>query len=81
MTTDELDKKPSDTWWLSENVAIDKLSVGVGHHKNVANDEDVPPLNSWQRSLDQKGYPSSNIQYYPISFLNKWRSTFKNTNV
>lgn len=71
----------SDFWWLLKNVTIEDLLVGVGHHQEVADNEDVPPLDDWYRSLDQEGYPSNDIQHYPINFLNKWRSAFKNTNV
>ena len=71
----------SDFWWLPKNVPIEYLLIGVGHHKEVADSEDVPPLGSWYCSLDQKGYLSNNIQYYPINLLNKWRSACKNTNV
>jgi len=71
----------SDFWWLPKNVSIKNLLVGVGHHKEIADDEDVPPLDSWYRSLDSKGCPSNNIQYYPINLIEKWGSACKNTNV
>ncbi len=71
----------SDFWWLPRNVPIEDLLIGVGHHKEVADGEDVPPLDSWYRSFDQEGYLSNNIRYYHINLLNKWRSACKNTNV
>jgi len=70
-----------DFWWLPEDMSIKGLLVGVGHHKQVADSEDVPPLDSWYRSLDQKGNLSSNIEHYPIRSLNRWRKACKNTNV
>lgn len=70
-----------DFWWLPENVALGGLLVGVGHHKGVADSEDMPPLDSWYRSLDLEGNLSNNIRYYPINSLSKWRGACKNTNV
>jgi hypothetical protein len=71
----------SDFWWLPKNLTRKDLLVGVGHHKEVADNEDVPPLDSWWRSLDRNGDPSNDIQYYPITSLNKWKSACNNTNV
>ena len=71
----------SDFWWLPKNVYIENLLIGVGHHKEIANNEDVPPLESWYRSFDQEGKLSNDTRHYPISSINKWRSACKNTNV
>ena len=71
----------SDFWWLPKNVTTKNLLVGVGHHKEVTDDEDIPPLDSWFHSLDQKGNLSNNIAYYPTRSLNGWRSVCNNTNV
>lgn len=53
----------------------------MGHHKEVADSEEVPPLGSWYRLLDQEGNLSNNEEYYPINRLSRWRSACKNTNV
>jgi len=71
----------SDFWWLPKNVAVGKLLVGVGHHKVVVDNEEVPPLDEWYRSFDHKRNLSNNIEYYPVHLLNDWRRVCKNTNV
>lgn len=71
----------SDFWWLPENVTFDDLAVGVGHHKEIADNENVPPLESWYRSLTPKGDLSNEVNYYSINSLNEWRNACNNTNV
>ena len=85
MTTDGHSSKHlnqmSDFWWLPKNVAVGKLLVGVGHHKVIADNEEVPPLDEWYRSFDHKQNLSNNIEYYPVRLLNDWRRVCKNINV
>ena len=76
-----LKTRMSDFWWLPKNLSRKDLPVGVGHHIEVADNENVPPLDSWWHSLDRKGDLSNDIQYYPIDSLNKWKSACNNTNV
>jgi len=71
----------SDFWWLPKNVSIGNLLVGVGHHREVADREEVPPPSSWYRSFDSKGCLSNIIKYYPINLIEKWKSVCKNTNI
>ena len=66
---------------MSKDINTKKLSIGVGDHKEIADSEDVPSLDSWYHSFDQEGNISKNIQYYPLTSLSKWRKTCKNTNV
>jgi hypothetical protein len=73
--------KMSDFWWLPKNLARKDLLIGVGHHKEIADNEKVPPLDSWWHSLDRKGDLSNDIRYYPINSLNKWKSACNNSNV
>jgi hypothetical protein len=75
-----VDSLVTDFWWLSNNASIDELLVGVGNHRNAADDTDIPPLSSWYRSVNQDSL-SNNVEYYPIAFINKWRILCKNTNI
>ncbi len=70
-----------DFWWLPKNVAIESLSVGVGHHRPLT-DEDEPCSAKWFHSLDKdKEILSEAEEHYPLDFLSKWRDICKNTNV
>lgn len=71
----------SDFWWLPHNVATDDLVIGVGHHKEIADNEDVPPLESWYRSLTPKGTLSNKVKCCSINSLNEWRNACNNINV
>ncbi len=70
----------SDFWWLPKNADIDNLLVGVGNHIDVVDNEDIPPISSWYRSINKDSL-SNTIEYYSIAFLGKWRIRCKNTNV
>ncbi|MBI2980163.1 MAG: hypothetical protein HYY41_04980 [Chloroflexi bacterium] len=73
----------SDSWWLPDIASIGDLVIGVGHHKEIADDEEVPALESWYRSLTPKGNLSNKVKCvgYSINSLNEWRKACNNTNV
>ncbi len=71
----------SDFWWLPENVVINELVIGLGNHKMITDDEDMPPLTSCYCSISQEGTLSNDIVYYPVHFLEQWRSACKNVNI
>jgi hypothetical protein len=70
----------SDFWWLPEDVAIDKLSVGIGHHKPLT-DEDDPYSVNWFHSLSKDELLSVEEVKYSFGFLSSWRDICDNTNI